>query len=165
MLVKRKVRRKKLTRNDVIYIMWMLINFLEERLMDRNTNFDKTMNTIIGRGAVSEGHFQIAAGVRVDGILKGELESSGTLIVGKSGVIEANVKVRDALISGRIVGNLVAEEKVHLQSQATFIGKIQTGVLIVEDGAVFKADCDAGSDIQGVDRLSDETEEVQREEA
>ncbi|MYC16317.1 MAG: polymer-forming cytoskeletal protein [Gemmatimonadetes bacterium] len=165
MLVKRKVRRKKLTRNDVIYIMWMLINFLEERSMDRNTNFDKTMNTIIGRGAVSEGHFQIAAGVRVDGILKGELESSGTLIVGKSGVIEANVKVRDALISGRIVGNLVAEEKVHLQSQATFIGKIQTGVLIVEDGAVFKADCDAGSDIQGVDRLSDETAEVQREEA
>lgn len=128
--------------------------------MDRNTNFDKTMNTIIGRGAVSEGYFQIAAGVRVDGILKGELESSGTLIVGKSGVIEANVKVRDALISGRIVGNLVAEEKVHLQSQATFIGKIQTGVLIVEDGAVFKADCDAGSEIQGVDRLSDETEEV-----
>ncbi|MCY3683716.1 MAG: polymer-forming cytoskeletal protein [Gemmatimonadetes bacterium] len=118
--------------------------------MDRNTNFDKTMNTIIGRGAVSEGHFRIEAGVRVDGILKGELESSGTLIVGKSGVVEANVKVRDALISGRIVGNLVAEEKVHLQSQATFIGKIQTGVLIVEDGAVFKADCDAGSEIQEV---------------
>lgn len=121
--------------------------------MERNTNFDKTMNTIIGRGAVSEGHFHIEAGVRVDGVLKGELESSGTLIVGTSGVVEANVKVRDALISGRIVGNLVAEEKVHLQSQATFIGKIQTGVLIVEDGAIFKADCDAGSEIQEVDHI------------
>ena len=131
--------------------------------MDRNTNFDKTMNTIIGRGAVSEGHFQIEAGVRVDGVLKGELESSGTLIVGKSGVVEANVKVRDALISGRIVGNLVAEARVHLQSQATFIGKIQTGVLIIEDGAVFIADCDAGSEIQGL-ITSGETEEVLREE-
>ncbi len=125
--------------------------------MDRNTNFDKTMNTIIGRGAVSEGHFQIEAGVRVDGVLKGELESSGTLIVGMSGVIEANVKVRDAFVSGRIVGNLVAEDKVHLQSQATFIGKIQTGVLIVEDGAVFKADCDAGSEIQEVDQTEKES--------
>ena len=137
--------------------------------MDRNTNFNKTMNTIIGRGAVSEGHFQIEAGVRVDGVLKGELESSGTLIVGRAGVVEANVKVRDALISGRIVGNLVAEEKVHLQSQATFIGKIQTGVLIVEDGAVFKADCDAGSEIDGVEQAaeesSDETEKALREEA
>ncbi len=137
--------------------------------MDRNANFDKTMNTIIGRGAVSEGHFQIEAGVRVDGVLKGELESSGTLIVGTSGVVEASVKVRDALVSGRIVGNLVAEEKVHLQSKATFIGKIQTGVLIVEDGAVFKADCDAGSEIQEVDQTEkespDETQKALREEA
>ena len=125
--------------------------------MNRNTNFDKTMNTIIGRGAVSEGHFQIEAGVRVDGVLKGELESSGTLIVGTSGVVEANVKVRDALVSGRIVGNLVAKDKVHLQSQAIFIGKIQTGVLIVEDGAVFKADCDAGSEIQEVDQTEEES--------
>ena len=125
--------------------------------MDRNTNFDKTMNTIIGRGAVSEGHFQIEAGVRVDGVLKGELESSGTLIVGTSGIVEANVKVRDALVSGRIVGNLVAKDKVHLQSQATFIGKIQTGVLIIEDGAVFKADCDAGSEIQEVDQTEKES--------
>ena len=125
--------------------------------MDRNANFDKTMNTIIGRGAVSEGHFQIEAGVRVDGVLKGELESSGTLIVGTSGVVEANVKVRDALVSGRIVGTLVAEEKVHLQSKATFIGKIQTGVLIVEDGAVFKADCDAGSEIEGVNQTGKES--------
>ncbi len=125
--------------------------------MDRNTNFDKTMNTIIGRGAVSEGHFQIEAGVRVDGVLKGELESSGTLIVGTSGVVEANVKVRDALVSGRIVGSLVADDKVHLQSQATFIGKIQTGVLIIEDGAVFKADCDAGSEIQEVDQTEKES--------
>ncbi len=124
--------------------------------MDRNANFDKTMNTIIGRGAVSEGHFQIEAGVRVDGVLKGELESSGTLIVGTSGVV-ANVKVRDALVSGRIVGNLVAEEKVHLHSKATFIGKIQTGVLIVEDGTVFKADCDAGSEIEGVDQTGKES--------
>ena len=137
--------------------------------MDRNTNFDKTVNTIIGRGAVSEGHFQIEAGMRVDGVLKGELESSGTLIVGTSGVVEANIKVRDALVSGRIVGNLVAEEKVHLQSKATFIGKIQTGVLIVEDGAVFQADCDAGSEIQEADQTeeesSDETEKALREEA
>ncbi len=137
--------------------------------MDRNANFDKTMNTIIGRGAVSEGRFQIEAGVRVDGVLKGELVSSGTLIVGATGVIEADVKVRDALVSGRIVGNLVAEDKVHLQSQATFIGKIQTGVLIVEDGVVFKADCDAGSEVEGVDQAekgsSDETETALREEA
>ena len=108
----------------------------------------KSINTVIGRGSVSEGRFRVETGVRVDGVLKGELVSSGTLIVGESGVIEADVKVRDALVSGRIVGVLEAEEKVHLQSQAAFIGKVKTRVLVVEEGATFKAECDAGGEIQ-----------------
>ena len=130
--------------------------------MDGNSKFrkmkltanGKAINTVIGRGSVSEGQFRVETGVRVDGVLKGELVSSGTLIVGESGVIEADVKVHDALISGRIVGDLIAEEKVHLQSQATFIGKIQTRVLVVEEGAVFKAECDAGGEIQLIDQSS-----------
>ena len=145
--------------------------------MDGNSKFrkmkltanGKAINTVIGRGSVSEGQFRIETGVRVDGVLKGELVSSGTLSGGESGVIEADVKVHEALISGRIVGDLVAEEKVHLQSQATFIGKIQTPVLVVEEGAVFKAECDAGGEIQVVDQspavANGEEEEVLREEA
>ena len=108
----------------------------------------KGINTVIGRGSVSEGTFRIETGVRVDGVLKGELISSGRLIVGESGVIEADVKVRDALVSGRIVGTLEAEEKVHLQTQSTFIGKLKTRILVVEEGAIFKAECDAGGEMQ-----------------
>lgn len=125
----------------------------------------KVINTVIGRGSVSEGRFRIETGVRVDGVLKGELVSSGTLIVGESGVIEADVRVREALVSGRIVGDLEAEEKVHLQSQATFIGKIKTRMLIVEEGAIFKAECDAGGEIQITESgQHSDTEEVAVEE-
>ena len=108
----------------------------------------KGINTVIGRGSVSEGRFRIETGVRVDGVLKGELISSGTLIVGESGVIEADVKVNDALISGRIIGTLEATEKVHLQANSAFVGRIKTRTLIVEEGAIFKAECDAGGEIQ-----------------
>lgn len=108
----------------------------------------KGINTVIGRGSVSDGSFRVETGVRVDGVLKGSLVSSGTLIVGESGVIEADVKVHDALISGRIVGTLEATEKVHLQSNAAFVGKIKTRILIVEEGAIFKAECDAGGELQ-----------------
>ena len=124
--------------------------------MDTNSKFKKLkigsngkgINTVIGRGSVSEGRYRIESGVRVDGVLKGELISSGTLIVGESGVIEADVKVHDALISGRIVGTLEATEKVHLQENAAFVGKIKTRILIVEAGAIFKAECDAGGELQ-----------------
>ena len=108
----------------------------------------KGINTVIGRGSVSEGRFRVETGIRVDGVLKGELISSGTLIVGESGVIEADVKVHDAFVSGRIVGTLEAEDKVHLQANSAFVGKIKTRTLIVEEGAIFKAECDAGGEIR-----------------
>jgi cytoskeletal protein CcmA (bactofilin family) len=117
----------------------------------------KGINTVIGRGSVSEGRFRVETGVRVDGVLKGELISSGTLIVGESGVIEADVKVNDALVSGRIVGTLEATEKVHLQAHAAFVGRIKTRTLIVEEGAIFKAECDAGGEIQVNEAASEET--------
>lgn len=120
----------------------------------------KGINTVIGRGSVSEGRFRVETGVRVDGVLKGELTSSGTLIVGESGVIEADVKVNDALVSGRIVGTLEAEEKVHLQAHAAFVGRIKTRTLIVEEGAIFKAECDAGGEIQVTDSSEDPQQEV-----
>ena len=118
----------------------------------------KGINTVIGRGSVSEGRFRVDTGIRVDGVLKGELISSGTLIVGESGVIEADVKVNDALVSGRIVGTLAAEDKVHLQALSAFVGRIKTRTLIVEEGAIFKAECDAGGEIQVTE--SEEPREV-----
>jgi cytoskeletal protein CcmA (bactofilin family) len=117
----------------------------------------KSINTVIGRGSVSEGRFRVETGVRVDGVLKGELISSGTLIVGESGVIEGDLKVHDALVSGRIVGTLEAEGKVHLQAHAAFVGRIMTRTLIVEEGAIFKAECDAGGEIQVNEEASDES--------
>ena len=120
----------------------------------------KGINTVIGRGSVSEGRFRVETGVRVDGVLKGELVSSGTLIVGESGVIEADVKVNDALVSGRIVGTLEAEEKVHLQAQAAFVGRIKTRTLLVEEGAIFKAECDAGGELQVETTIDEQPREV-----
>ena len=117
----------------------------------------KGINTVIGRGSVSEGRFRVETGVRVDGVLKGELISSGTLIVGESGVIEADVKVNDALVSGRMVGTLEATEKVHLQAHSAFVGRIKTRTLIVEEGAIFKAECDAGGEIQVNEAASEES--------
>lgn len=133
--------------------------------MEPDSNFKKLkvgangkgINTVIGRGSVSEGRFRVETGVRVDGVLKGELISSGTLIVGESGVVEADVKVNDALVSGRIVGALEATEKVHLQAHSAFVGRIKTRTLIVEEGAIFKAECDAGGEIQVNEAASEES--------
>lgn len=106
------------------------------------------INTIIGHGTVVEGALTVPHGIRVDGHLKGEVRSEGMLIVGEEGLIEADVKVKDATISGRIIGDVDADGKVHLKTQAVLLGKIKTRLLVVEEGAVFRGNCESGEEVQ-----------------
>ncbi|MCZ6632777.1 MAG: polymer-forming cytoskeletal protein [bacterium] len=103
------------------------------------------LNTVVGIGSVLEGQFEVREGIRVDGTLKGTLMSSGMLVVGTSGLVEADIiRVKEAHIAGRVKGNVEAEFRVKLESSAEVIGDIRAQVLVIEEGAVFKGICDAG---------------------
>ena len=104
-----------------------------------------SINTIVGKGSVLEGNFELQDGVRVDGRLAGRLESSGILIVGPTGVVNADpIRVRDAIVAGRVEGNIEAEHQVKLDATAVVVGNVTGKVLIVEEGATLRGLCDVG---------------------
>lgn len=119
------------------------------KIKDRISSSDsKGISTIIGQGAVVEGPLTVPHDIRVDGHIKGNLTSSGMLVVGEKGLIEADVKVKDATINGKIIGDVDADGKIHLRSQAVLLGNIETQLLVVEEGAVFKGNCESGEAVQ-----------------
>jgi len=94
-----------------------------------------TLNTIVGEGSVLEGNVQVRENIRVDGSLVGRLTSSGTLEVSSSGVVAAErIKVKAAVIAGRLEGNLEADQ-VKLESSAVLVGDIKAKLLVIEEGA------------------------------
>lgn len=113
--------------------------------MKKNELHDREeVNTIISRGATFEGTFHIVGGLWVEGTLRGEVVCSDTLTVGQDGDVEANLRARDLVIAGTVVGGIEAESRVTLRSTARFQGEIKAMALIVEEGAVLRADCDIG---------------------
>ena len=107
------------------------------------------VNTVVGKDSVLEGIFEVEEGIRVDGTLKGKLISSGTLVVGPTGSVEADpIRVRDAVIAGRLTGRLEATSRVKLESSAVLMGDITAQVLIIEEGAVFKGIRDSGEPLE-----------------
>jgi cytoskeletal protein CcmA (bactofilin family) len=93
----------------------------------------------VGNGTVLTGETSFQAMLRIDGHLTGKVSSeSGTLIVGSSGRVDANVVVASAVISGTVNGDIVAGEKLELTRTARVVGNIQTPRLVIEDGAVFE---------------------------
>lgn len=85
--------------------------------------------------------------VNIEGKFEGEMIADhGELIVGKTGTVKANVKVKNATIEGRLDGNIEAAEKVELKQNAQLIGDLQAKTLVIEEGVVFVGQCNVNPD-------------------
>ncbi len=101
-----------------------------------------TLSGFVGSGTVVTGEANFKAMMRVDGHLSGRVSSSsGTLIVGANGAVDANIEVAVAVIHGTINGDIIATQRLELGRAAKVNGNIQTPSLVIEQGAVFEGTC------------------------
>ena len=93
----------------------------------------------VGNGTVLTGETNFQAMLRVDGHLTGRVTSeNGTLIIGSTGQVDANIIVASAVINGIVNGDIVAMDKIELGRTARVVGNVQTPKLIIEEGAIFE---------------------------
>jgi cytoskeletal protein CcmA (bactofilin family) len=102
---------------------------------------DKGLHTILGEGTVLEGTLKVPHSIRIDGQLKGKLETSETLHVGSKGQVEADVIAKNAIIGGSIRGNMLVEDRIELESTASLVGDLKTRDLVINEGATFHGNC------------------------
>lgn len=78
---------------------------------------------------------------RIDGIVIGNLNIEGRLVVGKSARIEGEIKCTNADIEGKVQGTVWVQDMLSLRSSAEISGSVVVKRLLVEPGAVLNMDC------------------------
>ncbi len=107
----------------------------------------KTMETetspinIITDGTRIKGDIIASGDFRLDGILEGNIQLNGKLVIGDSGVVNGNVLCQNANIIGTVNGNLSVKELLSLHTSARVRGDILINKLSIEPGAVFSGKC------------------------
>jgi len=101
-------------------------------------------NTVVGQSILISGRLTGDEDLTVRGRVEGELTLSRTLIVEPTGVVKANVAVKNAIISGVVVGNINATESVELTREGRMVGDIHAPRVIIVDGASFRGRVDMG---------------------
>jgi cytoskeletal protein CcmA (bactofilin family) len=104
-----------------------------------------SLNSILGQGCKVKGEIELQGTMRVDGEFDGSIECPETLIIGKSGVVKAEVKVKNAIIGGKLVGNITATNKIELQTGSHVEGDINTVRLVIDEGVYFEGNCRMGT--------------------
>lgn len=99
------------------------------------------INAFLGKDTEFEGKLSFTGAVRIDGRFKGEVLTEGTLIVGETAVIEADLRVRDIIISGEVRGDIVSEARIEIKAPGKVFGNIQAPIVTIEEGVIFEGNC------------------------
>lgn len=98
----------------------------------------------IGRALRIEGRIVSQENLTIDGQIEGTIEvGDHSLVIGAGAAVKADLIAKTITVSGAVVGNVTATEKVVLQPSASVDGDIAAPRLSMADGAVVKGKVDA----------------------
>lgn len=105
---------------------------------------DNRQTSILAQGCKFEGKVQVAGTFRVEGEFKGDIATPENLIIGKTGIVNGSIQVKNAMIGGQLFGNITAENKIELQSGSHVEGDIKTKRLVIDEGVFYEGSCSMG---------------------
>ncbi|GAB5520274.1 MAG: hypothetical protein RhofKO_25250 [Rhodothermales bacterium] len=96
---------------------------------------------LVGEGSTLEGSIQSEQDLNVAGRVKGNLTTSGRLVITASGYVDGDVKAQSATIAGEVSGTVHVKGTLTLRPTARIAADITTGSLAVDEGARFEGNC------------------------
>ena len=114
--------------------------------------------TIIGEQVSIEGRIKGGEDLVIEGTVEGSIDLEKChLTVGPKGEVKAEIQAGNVTISGRVTGNIIAQDKVEITKEANFNGDIKAKRISVEDGAYLKAVIEVEREPQKTAARSDKT--------
>ena len=98
-------------------------------------------STVIAQGITFTGTLRGEGVVQVEGVVEGEFELTGAVIVAESGVVRGPISADVVRVAGRIEGNVHAREHMRLEPTGSVDGDVTTASLVVEDGGSLNGRC------------------------
>lgn len=95
--------------------------------------------TVIGADTQIRGDITFVSGMHIDGVVKGNVtgvsDSKSSLVISNSGRVEGDVKVKNLILDGIIIGDVFACNRVELASGAQVTGTVHYQLLEMAMGA------------------------------
>lgn len=97
--------------------------------------------TVLGVGANFRGTLMVTGVLRIDGEFEGDILNCERLEIGEHGIMRSDVEVKDALVLGRVFGNIRALGRLEMKAGARVEGDIAAMSVIIEPGVFYSGRC------------------------
>jgi len=101
-------------------------------------DYGSSSQSFFGKTMRIEGEITSDEDLTIEGKVKGQLQVSKTLTIGKGGYVEGKISANVVNISGEAAGHLSASEKLVITSDGKYTGNINSDMIKVAEGAQIK---------------------------
>ena len=110
------------------------------------------IDTVIGPGSHFRGDLEATGIVRVDGSYYGKISSKGDVIIGEEGNLQGEIVARNVMIAGNVEALVTCTHKLEIKASGKLIGNCTVNSIEIDEGAVFKGQCEMISSDKTKDR-------------
>lgn len=98
----------------------------------------------LAEGTEISGEIRFRNVLRVDGKITGKVISEKELVVGESGIVEADVEVGVLSVSGKVNGTIHVKERVEIHRSGCLVGDLtlEKPNLVIHEGGLFEGNID-----------------------
>ena len=97
-------------------------------------------------GSKIVGNITANSDFRIDGLIEGEINCTGKIVIGEAGRVKGSIVCENAEILGLMDGKISCRQQLSLRASGKIQGDVQTKTLIVEPGALFNGTCSMGAE-------------------
>lgn len=101
---------------------------------------------IISSESVITGDIKTKSNIRVDGEVKGDINTSGDVTIGTSAKVTGNISGKDIQITGTVNGDIQASGELRLYSNAKLTGSVKAAGITVQKEAKYEGLISIGMD-------------------
>jgi cytoskeletal protein CcmA (bactofilin family) len=98
-------------------------------------------NTTIGVSSSFRGTLMVTGTLRIEGEFEGDILNCERLEIGEHGIMRADVEVREAVVQGRVIGNIRALGSIEMKAGARVEGDVAALTVVIEPGVFFTGRC------------------------
>ena len=97
-----------------------------------------TATSVVSKGTRIEADIRGPENLLIDGYVKGSIVLEGDIIIGPTGVAEAELKANNVIIQGTVRGNVTARQHLEILSSGNMTGDISARSIDLREGSSFE---------------------------
>lgn len=105
---------------------------------EKNNN---RIETLIGDKCTIIGSIQGEGLIKIDGTIDGDITWQDDVIIGIGSICKSNIACKNAIVSGKVEGNVICENALTIESYGKVTGDITVKNIVIKEGGALDGKC------------------------